>query len=458
MTNDTERSSRMRGEESLVRALGTWGLAASIVNLTIGGGIFRLPAPIAGVLGASAPVAYLVCALTMGLIVLCFAEAGSRVSLTGGLYAFVDLSLGPVAGFFAGFMLWSAITVAAAAIASFFADALGSLVPALSGPGVRLPLLVAVLAGLAALNVVGVRGANRFNTAVTVAKLVPLVALVVFGSRAVAPANLVWHGAPPIRDVARASTILIFAFLGVESALAPTGEVRDPKRTIPRGIFIAMGGVTLIYLSIQIVAQGVLGASLARSTTPLADAAGAALGAPGRTLVLAGMVISMFGYVSGVMLAVPRMLFALGRDGYLPAPLGRVHDKYNTPYVAIIVQVVLVIGLATTGTFEQLAVLANVAALAVYAACCVAVLVLRRREAAQGGTAANADRDAAGAFRAPLGGAVPVLALAAIGWLFTSLTRSEWLSLFAIAVIAAVIYVASARARRVVPAAPEAAA
>jgi basic amino acid/polyamine antiporter, APA family len=285
MTNDAERSSPspVRREESLVRALGTWGMAASIVNLTIGGGIFRLPAPIAGVLGAAAPIAYLVCALTMGLIVLCFAEAGSRVSLTGGLYAFVDLSLGPVAGFFAGFMLWSAITVAAAAIASFFADALASLVPAVSAPGIRLPLLVTVLAGLAALNVVGVRGASRFNTAVTVAKLVPLVALVVFGSRAVTPANLVWHSAPPVRDVARASTILIFAFLGVESALAPTGEARDPRRTIPRGIFIAMGGITLIYLSIQIVAQGVLGASLAGSATPLADAAGAALGAPGRS-------------------------------------------------------------------------------------------------------------------------------------------------------------------------------
>ncbi len=160
-------------------------MAASIVNITIGGGIFRLPAPIAGVLGPAAPIAYLVCAVTMGLIVLCFAEAGSRVSLTGGVYAFVDLSLGPVVGFFAGFMLWSAITVAAAAVASFFADALGSLVPAMASPGLRIPLLVIVLAALAALNVVGVRGASRFNTAVTVAKLVPLVALVVFGSAAV---------------------------------------------------------------------------------------------------------------------------------------------------------------------------------------------------------------------------------------------------------------------------------
>jgi len=445
--NDADRLSRVRGERSLVRALGTWGMAASIVNITIGGGIFRLPAPIAGVLGPAAPIAYLVCAVTMGLIVLCFAEAGSRVSLTGGVYAFVDLSLGPAAGFFAGFMLWSAITVAAAAVASFFADALGSLVPAMSSPGLRIPLLVIVLAALAALNVVGVRGASRFNTAVTVAKLVPLVALVVFGSAAVVPGNLAWHAAPPVRDVARASTLLIFAFLGVESALAPSGEVRDPRRTIPRAIFIAMGAVTVIYLTVQVVAQGVLGSALAGRAAPLADAAGAALGAPGRTLVLVGMVVSMFGYVAGVSLAVPRMLFAFGRDGYLPSALARVHDRFSTPHVAIVAQAAIVIVLATTGTFEELAIIANVATLVVYAACCIAVLVLRRAE-----SGARSDDVA---FRAPLGGAVPVLALAAIVWLLTSLTRTEWLSLAAIAAVASLIFVVSSRTRRVMRAAAE---
>jgi amino acid transporter len=415
-------------------------MAASIVNITIGGGIFRLPGTAAGVLGPAAPIAYVVCALIMGLVVLCFAEAGSRVSLTGGVYAFVDLSLGPAVGFFAGFMLWCAITVAAAAVASFFADAIGSLVPALSSPGVRIPMLVVVLAGLAALNVVGVRGASRFNTSITVAKLVPLVLLVVLGSRAVVPANLAWHAAPAVRDVARASALLIFAFLGVESALAPSGEVRDPMRTIPRAIFIAMGVVTTIYLTVQIVAQGILGPSLAGRATPLADAAGAALGGPGRTLVLVGMAISMFGYVSGTTLAVPRMLFAFARDGFLPAPLACVHTRFSTPHVAIIVQAAIVVGLATTGTFEQLAIIADVATLVVYAACCVAVLFLRRAEA-RGSLPRTG-------FHAPLGGTVPVLALVAIGWILTSLRGGEWASLAVLAVIAAAIYGVSARSRR----------
>jgi amino acid transporter len=221
-------------------------------------------------------------------------------------------------------------------------------------------------------------------------------------------------------------------------------------RTIPRAIFIAMVGVTVVYLSVQIVALGILGASLAGRATPLADAAGAALGTPGRTLVLVGMVTSMFGYVSGVTLAVPRMLFAFGRDGFLPSPLARIHSRYNTPHIAIVVQSVIVILLATTGTFEQLAVIADVATLVVYAACCVAVLALRRRE--------PGERASGAPFRAPLGGTVPVLALVSIGWLLTSLSRSEWASLAALGLVAALVYAASARTRRSMRIAPEIAA
>jgi basic amino acid/polyamine antiporter, APA family len=144
-------------EGSLLRAVGIWGLAANIVNLTVGGGIFRLPAAAATALGAAAPVAYLVCALLMGLIVLCFAEAGSRVSLTGGLYAYIEVAFGPLAGFMTGVLLWAAMTAATAAIASFFADALSALVPAFGVEPTRSIMLVCLLAGFAGLNIAGAR-------------------------------------------------------------------------------------------------------------------------------------------------------------------------------------------------------------------------------------------------------------------------------------------------------------
>jgi basic amino acid/polyamine antiporter, APA family len=423
---------------ALLRALGVWGLAANIVNITIGGGIFRLPAAAAGALGAAAPLAYVVCAIAMGLIVLCFAEAGSRVSLTGGLYAYVDVAFGPFVGFLSGVMLWAGMTAALSAVASFFADAVTALLPSLAPSLARAAFLVAVVAALAALNVIGVRQANRFNVAMTVAKLLPLLVLIVVGLGAVHGGNLAWSSAPPVRGVARASAVLIFAFLGVESALVPSGEIRDPAHTVPRAIFLAMVAVTVVYLLIQIVAQGILGASLATQANPLAAAADAVMGAPGRDLILIGSALSMFGYVSGMTLAVPRMLFAFGRDGFLPAAIAAVHRRYRTPYVAIVLQAFVVIVLAVSGSFETLAIIANGSILLVYVACCAAVLRLRRADVREGDPP----------FRAPLGGIVPMLAIAVIGWLLTSLSVAEWRALLIVAVVASLAYAVSIPSRR----------
>src|SRR5205823_6861198 len=155
------------GDALLIRALGTWGLAAGIVNVTVGAGIFRLPSTVAGSLGAAAPLAYLVCAIAMGLIVLCFAEAGSRVALTGGPYAYVEVAFGPFIGFLTGVLLWSGLTLALAAVTSFFADSLAALVPSFSAPIAKGAVMLLILAALASLNVRGVRGASRFNTIAT---------------------------------------------------------------------------------------------------------------------------------------------------------------------------------------------------------------------------------------------------------------------------------------------------
>src|SRR5262245_11353382 len=103
-------------DSALIRAVGVWGLAAAIVNITVGGGIFRLPSSVAGSLGAAAPIAYVVCAIAMGLIVVCFAEAGSRVSLTGGPYAYVEVAFGPLIGFVTGVLLWAGLTAALSAV------------------------------------------------------------------------------------------------------------------------------------------------------------------------------------------------------------------------------------------------------------------------------------------------------------------------------------------------------
>jgi basic amino acid/polyamine antiporter, APA family len=425
------------GERGLVRVIGQWGLAAGIVNVTVGGGIFRLPSGVAAEVGAAAPLAYLACTIAMGLIVLCFADAGSRVSMTGGPYAYVETAFGPFVGFVSGVLLWVGITLAMSAVSSFFADSLVALVPALGTTG-RAIAITLVLLVLGAANVRGVGGVTRFNAIATIAKLLPLALLVIVGLATMRWSNLSWTSPPTATAVSRASVLLVFAFLGVESALVPSGEVRDPARTVPRAIFIAMAVVALLYVAIQLVAQGLLGAALPGNATPLASAANVALGPAGRTLMLVGSTVSMFAYVSGMTLAVPRMLFAFGRDGFLPAALARVHPRWRTPHVAIAAQTAIVLALALFARFEQLAVAANVTVLLVYGACCLAAAELRRRDVRSGGIP----------FQVPAGAVIPWLALAVIGWILWGLRAEEWRAAAPVIAAAVVVYFATARTRQ----------
>jgi len=405
--------------EPLVRVIGTFGLAAGIINITIGGGIFRLPANVAGSLGAAAPIAYLVCAVAMGLIVSCIADAGSRVSLTGGPYAYVGTAFGPYAGFLSGILLWMLGTFATAAVSTIFASSLGQLVPALSGRSMEIAILVVVFGFWSMVNLRGVALGMRLNSIATVAKLLPLAVIAVGGAFFIDSGNLRIAAMPAASDVARTSLLLIFAFAGIECALVPSGEVRDTARTVPRAIALAMIGITLLYIALQMVAQGILGNGLAQATVaPLADAAGASLGGWARSLLLAGAAISMFGYLGGMTLSIPRMVFALARDGFLPRALAAVHPTFRVPQAAIIAQSALTVALAISGTFERLAILANVSALALYFGCALASWRLRHQAVA----------------------VVPLLACGVIAWLLTGLAQSEWFGFVACLAIASVAY------------------
>jgi basic amino acid/polyamine antiporter, APA family len=404
-------------ETGLVRAIGVRQLTASVINVTIGAGIFVLPAAAAAGLGAAAPIAYVVCAVLMALIVCCFAAAGSRVSLTGGVYAYVEVAFGSFVGFLAGVLYFLMATFAVSSVASAFAGSVGVLWPAAAAPAARAVLIAALFAALAAVNVRGVTIGARLVETTAVAKLLPLVVLVVAGIWFVDPAFLRWPGVPTPSAVGQTAIILIFAFVGLEIALVPGGEVRDPARTVPRALFSALAITTTMYLLIQGVAQGLLGPSMPEyANAPLAEAARRALGGGGRLLVLVGATISMFGYVSGDMLGSPRALFAFSRDGILPAALSSIHPRFHTPYIAIVVYAAIVATVAISSSFTQLAILANVAALTLYLTCVAASYELQRRDVRADGTP----------FAVPAGPIIPMLAAAVIVWLLSNASRREF--------------------------------
>lgn len=423
----------------LSRELGVRQLAANIFNYTVGSGIFILPAFAVAKLGGAAPLAYVTCAIVMGLVVLCFAEAGSRVAATGGPYAYVETALGPMVGFVAGCLVLATGTSAAAAVATVVARSILALFPGLPGWATSI-LIIALVATLVAVNVRGVRIGARVIEAATIAKLLPLLAFVAIGAFFIVPANLAWTGVPTASLVLSTSGIVIFAFSGIEGSLVPSGEVKNPSRTVPMAIFLALGAATVLYLAIQFVALGIQGLDLAKeTTTPLATAAGAVVGPIGRTVLIVGAVISMFGYLSANVLSEPRGLFALSRDGFLPRALASVHPQFHTPNLSIVIYGVIVGAIALSGTFEPLAIFANLAALMLYFLCAIAAWVLRRRNVRSDGAP----------FEAPGGSLVPIAACVAIGWVFVETVKLEqFLALVAVlAVIFALYGVRAWRAR-----------
>ncbi len=380
--------SEIKRDAGLVRAVGTWGLTASLVNILIGAGIFAVPGALAGSMGSYAPVAFLVCSIAMGSIAICFAEGGSRIPTSGGAYGYIEEALGPRAGFIAGTLLWFGDALACGGVSAALADVATSLLPTSLKVAGHAVVIVGVIGTIALVNIGGVRHGMRLINAATALKLVPLAVFIVAGASAMHGANFAQTVVPTTAGFGRAAILALFTLTGMEISLSASGEIAQPSRTIPRALGIAMISVTLIYIVIQVIAQGILGPSLANSAVPLAE--GMARVHPGlRILMLVGAGLSMFGWIGSDLLGSPRILFAFARDGSLPGALGRLHSRNHTPYVAILWYATLAMALALTGTFAELAVVATLVTAVVYILGCAAAWRLARDGVAQAGPPLN---------------------------------------------------------------------
>ena len=420
------------GEEAkLVRAIGLPGLTANIVNTTVGAGIFVLPALVAAMLGAASPFAFLVCALAMATFVTSFALAGSRVSLTGGLYAYVEVAFGPFIGFLAGVLFFLTAVVSVSGVVSLFTGSVLVLAPKLDSGAGHFMISLIVFGGLAWINRRGVRAGTRAVEAITIIKLLPLLFFVGVGIFFMKGSDAVAIAWPSGDSLGKGVLLLIWIFAGIEVALVPSGEVINPARTVPRAIYLALGITTLLYVLIQLVAQGLLGGELGRfSAAPLAEAASRFSGPAGRSLLIVGATISAFGFVASDILSSPRILFAFGRDRFLPKVFSHVHPRFRTPDVAIVSYCTLCFLISLNSTFQQLAILANVAALSLYLLCCAAAIELKRRDVRSDGAP----------FTFPGDWIVPPTAIVIIIWILSNATRKEFLITGLVLAIGSVLF------------------
>ena len=375
-------------------------MAAAIVNITIGGSIFALPGTLYLTLGPAAPLAYILGAALFAPIVLCFAAAGSRFTTTGGPYRYVETAFGRFPGLVVAALFWISNVAGSGSMAAILASQAAHILPVLELPLPRAFFLAVVYSILFTLNARGVKLGTRAIIGFAAAKMIPLLLLAAGGLMLVHPGNLRIVTVPDAQSLGRALVVAVFAYSGIETALAPSGELRDPARVVPGAALVGVAIVVVLYVSLQIAAQGILGPALAGHDAPLSAVAESLVpGSAGLVIVTAS--VSLIGVLLGDLLGSSRLLYALAEDGFLPSALASVSAKHRVPTRAIFAHGAVAWVLAASGTFNTLAMVSGAAFCVVYIACCAAAWRLQSR----GATETSAP------FRLPGGGLIPAVGI-----------------------------------------------
>jgi APA family basic amino acid/polyamine antiporter len=422
---------RIDPKTGLLRAVSRWQIVALSVNDVIGSGVYLiLPVAAAQLLGPASVWAILAAGFAVLLLVLCFAEASSLFDRPGGAIVYTREAFGKFVGFEVGWMTWIARIASIAGLSVFFARAVGYLWPgARSGVGqwvtIILPLLV-----LTWINVRGVKSGAATAVILAWGKVVPLVLFVAVGIFFVDWSRVFPVPTPDRANFMKSALLVLFAYAGFENTAAPAGEFRNPKRDVPFALIVQIVIVTAIYTTVQLVALGTV-PNLGASPTPLADAAAMMIGPVGGLILTLGAVLSVLGTNNNTVLAGPRYLYALAQMGKLPAVFAKIHPRYRTPYVAIITQTGVAIGLmlldlsinaffpreGALGLAERLAMLSAIARLATYIGTAASVPVLRRKLPATPRT-----------IRLPGGPLIPIAALAICVLFLSAASRENWIA------------------------------
>lgn len=400
-------------EADLVRGIRRWDLVAICINGIIGAGIFGLPSRVYGLIGTYSLIAFVVCALVVALIILCFAEVSSRFEETGGPYLYAREAYQPAVAFEIGWLIWLARVTAFAANCNLLINYVSFFWLSATTPLWRALIIIFVVTVLALINLLGIRQAAIVSNVFTVGKLVPIILFIAAGLFFLNPQAYELGATPSTGDFSKSVLLLVYAFTGFEMATIPAGEVRDPQHSLPRALLIAILVVAVLYIMIQIVCVGTL-PGLAQSQKPLADAGSQFLGAAGGAIISAGAIISISGNLNILLLSGSRLPFAMAEQKQLPAVVGSIHRKFFTPYVSILITAGLMLFLTLKSSFLQALTISTIARLVTYGATCLALPLFRAR-----GEAPPA------AFRLPGGTVIAILSLLLIVWLLLNSTLEE---------------------------------
>jgi len=412
----TQSATAAGGERKLLRAIGFLGIALLALNGVIGAGIFALPATIAAKAGVWSPWLFLIVGLLVITIVLTFAELSSYFKDSGGPILFTMQAFGPLVGFSTGWILFLSRMTAFAANTTVMALYLGALVPWFASGTGRAILIIATCSGLTLANYIGVRDGVRTMGILTFLKLTPIVLMIGLGLQYVSGDTLFPASMPTIDDIGGTTLLLIYAYVGFESTTVVSGEAVDPKRTLPRALVSTIVGIGLLYFLIVLVYISVL--PDADGSATLVDVGEVLMGPVGAVAITLAAVFSIGGNLASIMLAVPRLTFALAEQRLLPHWFGAVHERYSTPGNSILFLGALGMLFALTGSFVWLAAASSLTRLISYGLCIGALPVIRRQASEE----ARAE-----AYRLKGGYTIPAIAMLVSIWIALQSAADAWI-------------------------------
>ena len=369
------------------RALGLMACTALVVGNMIGSGIFLLPASLAA-FGPIALGGWLLTSAGALILAIIFGRLSQVVSKTGGPYAYTQVAYGEFPGFLIAWGYWIALWTGNAGVAVALAGYVGFLVPEIAqSQSYSLAVALGAIWLLTLVNIRGVKEAGVIQVVTTVLKLLPLVLIGTLGFFWIDSANFVplnVSGQSNIAAISAAAALTLWAYLGLESATVPSGEVINPEKTIPRATLIGVLIAAAVYIAVTTVAIGVLpSATLAASSAPLADVAEHMWGSTWGVLIAIGAVIATFGTLNGFTLLTGQVPYGAALDKVFPASMGRL-SRFGTPANALVfsnllasILVIMNFSQGLVGAFNAIILLAVMSSLLPYALCAFAELMIR---------------------------------------------------------------------------------
>lgn len=400
------------------------------LNAVIGAGIFALPATVAARAGLMSPWLFLIIGTLVITIVLTFAELASYFRESGGLVLYTTTAFGPLVGFGTGWIYFISRVSAFAANSTVLALYLGTVWPWVATGTGRTVLITALCVALTYANYTGVKDGVRTLAVFTFMKLTPIALLLIVGLQHVSADTFFPSEFPVIEDLGGTVLLLIYAFVGFESTTIVSGESKNPRQSVPKAMVNTLIGIGILYFLIVLVYVSVL-PNAGEEGTSLITVGEVLFGPIGLIAITLAAVFSIGGNLAAIMLAVPRLTYAMAEHNLLPKWFGVINKKHSTPGNSIIFLGALALVLALTGSFVQLAIASSLTRLISYILCIAALPTIRRQ----------ADEEVrAQAYRLKGGYSIPAIAMVVCVWIAAQSKPETWIFTGKLLLIGLVFY------------------